>query len=493
VSTAAAGRRLRWQPNRTLRGRLTVGLAVILLAACAVLGVATALFLRSFLLGQLDNQLAAAGGRFSASLERGQLAPGGDDGDADNAVPGQSVGTIGIRLLGGRVAQAAEVSEDGTNRALAFTAADTARLAALVPGADASTADLSIGDYRLQAVAGRDGDVQITGLPLHPVNETLARLAVVEAALFGILVLAGGIATTVVVRRTLRPLERVSATALHVSELPLTDADTVLPDSVAPADPTSEVDQVSVAFDHMLEHVRSALAARDATEDRLRRFVADASHELRTPLATIRAYAEYAGIADGPPSPPVAEALGRITAATDRMGTLVADLLLLARLDAGRPIACELVDLTRLVLDAVSDARAAGPAHHWRLDLPENAITIAGDGQRLHQVLGNLLTNARTHTPAGTTVTTVLTPGDATVEVTVRDDGPGIPAPLQEDLFDRFTRGDASRARDHGSTGLGLAIAHSIATAHDGTLTVASTPGGGTAFHLRLPTDAWVG
>ncbi|HST63970.1 MAG TPA: HAMP domain-containing sensor histidine kinase [Mycobacteriales bacterium] len=459
---------------------------VILLVAFAVLGAATAVFLRSFLLRQLDDQLAAAGGRFSASLERGRLAPGGDDGDADNAVPGQSVGTVGIRLVGGRPTRAAIVGDDGTTRTLAPTAGDTARLAALVPGAGASSADLSVGDYRLLATPGRDGDVQITGLPLHPVNATLARLAVVEAALFGVLVLAGGIATAVVVRRTLQPLDRVSATALHVSELPLTAPGTVLPDGLGPADPTSEVDRVNVAFDHMLDHVRSALAVRDATEDRLRRFVADASHELRTPLATIRAHAEYAGIADGPPSPPVADALGRITAATDRMATLVADLLLLAQLDAGRPLAREPVDLTRLVLDAVVDARAAGPDHQWRLDLPEEVVTVTGDGERLHQVLANLLTNARAHTPPGTTVTTALIAAPDGVEVTVRDDGPGIPAALQADLFDRFTRGDASRGREHGSTGLGLAIARGIATAHGGTVTVTSTSRDGTAFHLRL-------
>jgi len=480
--------RSRWAPNRTLRGRLTVGLVGILLLACALLGGVTALFLRSFLVRQLDGQLAAAGGRFSASLERGRLAPGGEDGDADNAVPGQSVGTIGVRLVGGRVSQAAIVADDGTNRPLVFPAGDTATLTALVPGAGPVTADLAaVGDYRVEAVAGRDGDIQVTGLPLHSVNQTLAQLAVIEAIVFGGLVVAGGVTTAVVVRRTLRPLERVSATALHVSELPLDDADTALPTSIAPAHPTSEVDQVSVAFDHMLEHVRSALWARDATEARLRQFVADASHELRTPLATIRAHAEYAVSADGPPSPPVSEALGRITTATDRMSRLVTDLLLLARLDAGRPLAREPVDLTRLVLDAVADARAAGPAHRWRLTLPEDLVTVPGDAERLHQVLANLLTNARTHTPPGTTVATTLSPGPAVVEVTIRDDGPGIPADLQEDLFDRFTRGDASRTREHGSTGLGLAIAHGIAAAHDGTLTVTSTPGQGAEFRLRLP------
>jgi two-component system, OmpR family, sensor kinase len=367
-------------------------------------------------------------------------------------------------------------------------AADAAVLTALVPGGSPVTADLAaVGDYRLEAVAGRDGDIQVTGLPLRSVNQTVARLAVIEAIVFGALVVAGGVTTAVVVRRTLRPLERVAATALHVSELPLTDADTALPRSVAPDHPTSEVDQVSVAFDHMLEHVRSALAARDATEARLRQFIADASHELRTPLATIRAHAEYASSAHGPPSAPVSEALGRIAVATDRMGTLVTDLLLLARLDAGRPLAREPVDLTRLVLDAVADARAAGAGHRWRLNLPEQVVTVPGDAERLHQVLANLLTNARTHTRPGTTVTTTLTPGPAAVEVTVRDDGPGIPAELQEDLFDRFTRGDAARTRAHGSTGLGLAIAHGIAAAHDGTLTVTSAPGHGAEFRLRLP------
>ena len=148
--------RTRWPPNRTLRGRLTVGLVGILLLACALLGGVTAVFLRSFLLRQLDGQLAAAGARFSASLERGKLAPGGEDGDADNAVPGQSVGTIGVRLVGGRVTQAAIVADDGANRSLAFPAADTAALTALVPGGRADQPDLAaVGDYRLDAVAGR--------------------------------------------------------------------------------------------------------------------------------------------------------------------------------------------------------------------------------------------------------------------------------------------------------------------------------------------------
>ena len=420
--SSALGQRVKWfrrfQP-KTLRGRITVWMVVILLVASAVLGVVTVLFLRSFLINRLDQQLTQAGGRYSASLERGVSGPGGSDGDADNAVPGQSTGTVGVRLLNGKVTQAAIVTDDGKNENLHLGAADVTALRRLVPGGSPTTVDLrAAGDYRLQAVAGRDGDIQITGLPLHPINDTLARLVLVEASLFGLILIAGGVVSAVVVRRTMRPLARLTATALEVSELPLTAAGTELPRPLVPDDPTSEVDQMSVAFTHMLEHVRGALADRDITELRLRRFIADASHELRTPLATIRANAELASRPDGGGGPAAtAEALGRITVATDRMSSLVADLLLLARLDAGRPLERAEVDVTRLVLEAVTDARAASADHKWQLELPEDIVFVTGDGQRLYQVLANLLSNARIHTPPGTTVTTGLSSGLDFVEV----------------------------------------------------------------------------
>src|SRR5690348_6527602 len=465
-------------------------MVVVLLVAGLVVGVVSELFLRHFLVSRLDDQLVSAGGRYAASLEGPERAERGEHNrsDADDVIPGQSEGTLGLRLVRGRLADAVVVGDDGKTRPVRLDAASAEAVRRIRPGTGAQSVDLhALGDYRLRAVRGDRGDVQLTGLPLHPVNKTLVQLLVVEAVLFaGLLVLGGG-AAALVVRRSLRPLDQLAHNALEVSTLALTGGEEPLPPTAAPERSAREVDQVSEAFDRMLDRVRTAMSSRDATEARLRQFVADASHELRTPLATIRAHAEYAVSADGPPSPPVSEALGRITTATDRMSRLVTDLLLLARLDAGRPLAREPVDLTRLVLDAVADARAAGPAHRWRLTLPEDLVTVPGDAERLHQVLANLLTNARTHTPPGTTVATTLSPGPAVVEVTIRDDGPGIPADLQEDLFDRFTRGDASRTREHGSTGLGLAIAHGIAAAHDGTLTVTSAPGQGAEFRLRLP------
>lgn len=482
---SAGGPRRRGWTRRTLRAQLTVRMVAILLVACAVLGVTTELFLRSFLLNRLDQQLVAAGGRYSLSLEHPALPA---DRPAEGTVPGQSVGTLGVRLLRGAVAQAAVITDDGTNKAVHLTAGDTATLRALSPGATSRTVHLgTLGDYRVRAVQGRDNDTQITGLPLHPIDQVLGELFVVDAVLFTVLVLGGAAVTAAAVRRTLQPLQDVTDAALAVSELPLTDPGTAIPAPVAPAEIRNEADQVSAAFDQMLRHVHRALRARDETEQRLRRFVADASHELRTPLATIRAYAEY-GSSPGVPLPePTADALTRINASAQRMGALVGDLLLLARLDAGRPLASEPVDLSRLVLDAVGDARTAAPGHRWRLDLPEDSVNVIGDGDGLHQVLVNLLSNASAHTSAGTTVTTTIETTPRGVELSVHDDGPGIPADQQACIFDRFTRAETARSRAHGSAGLGLAIAHGIATAHHGSLAVDSNPAEGTTFRLHLP------
>ena len=197
----------------------------------------------------------------------------------------------------------------------------------------------------------------------------------------------------------------------------------------------------------MLDHVRTALAARDQTEQRLRRFVADASHELRTPLATIAATPSTRPAPATPCPRRRRRRSARIDAAAARMTTLVDDLLLLARLDAGRPLDREPVDLSQLVLETVDDARTAAPDHLWHLDLPEDPIEVTGDEQRLHQVLANLLGNARLHTPAGTTVTHHPVGGRPTARIEVCDDGPGIPDALLPDLFDRFTRADAAPAR----------------------------------------------
>jgi two-component system OmpR family sensor kinase len=258
----------------------------------------------------------------------------------------------------------------------------------------------------------------------------------------------------------------------------------------ADTDPHTEVGRVGTALNRLLDHVEESLHVRQASETQVRQFVADASHELRTPLASIRGYAEFfhRQQADGrPPSEQdVAHMLRRVEAESLRMSALVDDLLLLARLDAGRDLELGEVDLTVLVLDAVSDARVAGPGHSWAADVPPVAVLLSGDAARLHQVVANLLANVRTHTPEGTTATVRLTVEGGTAVLQVTDDGPGIPEQQQPQVFERFARGDASRSRAAGSTGLGLAIVAAVVAAHDGTVAVRSRPGE-TVFTVRLP------
>jgi two-component system OmpR family sensor kinase len=222
----------------------------------------------------------------------------------------------------------------------------------------------------------------------------------------------------------------------------------------------------------------------------VRQFVADASHELRTPLSSIRGYAEFfhRQQADGRmPSPDdLAHMLRRVEAESLRMSVLVDDLLLLARLDAGRDLELGEVDLTVLVLDAVSDARVAGPGYRWQADVPDGPVLLPGDAARLHQVVANLLANVRAHTPEGTTAAARLRVDGDTAVLEIADDGPGIPPELRVKVFERFARGDASRSRVAGSTGLGLAIVAAVVAAHDGSVEVASEPGR-TVFTVRLP------
>nr|WP_229924509.1 HAMP domain-containing sensor histidine kinase [Streptomyces sulfonofaciens] len=468
---------------RTLRARLTAGLVVLLAVASLAVGLTTVLALRSFLEHRMDQQLLATEGRFPASLERGERP------DADNPpdTRGQADHTFGARLLPARPARAAVV-DDQDDRPVPLTGGDRKLLADLpATGRGRSVTLSALGDYRVVAVPGDDGDVLVTGLPLRPVAETVHRLEMVEAVVFGSALAVTGVAGALWVRLSLRPLHRVTATAASVAELPLASGEVAMPAPVPDIDPRTEVGQVGTALNRMLGHVGDALARRQAGEERLRHFAADASHELRTPVATVRGHAELALRHPGPVPVEVGRALERIQAESERMSTLVDDLLLLARLDAGRPLERGSVDLTRLVLDAGDDARAAAPGHRWTLELPEEPVTVTGDVHRLHQVIGNLLANARVHTPPGTEVVVHLAAGPGgEVRVTVADDGPGVPAEIQDEVFERFARADHSRSRAGGGSGLGLAIVRAVVAGHGGSVSLDSRPGA-TAFRISLP------
>ncbi|WP_425546854.1 sensor histidine kinase [Asanoa iriomotensis] len=488
-------------------------LAIVLVTTGAV----TTIALRGSLVAQVDSQLAASQARagFPQLGERpnpppdrpnqpdgGQPPPGrppppgggrpdpppppSDWVDVGPALNGQPPDTLAARVDGGTVTLSGRRDPESNTEILAVPAAAHAALAGVPVDGQAHTRDLAtLGAYRLAARV-EDGSTVVIGLPLASVDDTVQRLLVVESALAAAALLLAGGAGALIVRRELRPLERVASVAAQVTELPLDRGEVALPMRVPDEDPDTEVGRVGAALNRMLTHVSDALAARHASETRVRQFVADASHELRTPLAAIRGYAELTRRNPAPVPADVAHAIGRVESESARMTTLVEDLLLLARLDAGRPLAEGAVDLTALVVDTVGDAHVAGPGHHWRLDLPTQAIVVGGDGPRLHQVLANLLANARTHTPPGTTVVTGLTTDGDHAVLTVTDDGPGIPAGLQGEVFDRFARGDSSRSRAAGSTGLGLAIVSAVVGAHHGAVTVSSEPGL-TAFTVRLP------
>jgi two-component system, OmpR family, sensor kinase len=502
----------RWLAGRTLRGRLVAGLLATLTLACAAVGVLTYTSLHNSLISQLDSQLTAASQRYEQCLNPPGGGPRGGPGGGPPG-PGpylcgkqQNAGAfsaLGVRTVSSP-GSAGQVSKPylAARGTCYLTAAERTELGALpVDGRPETITLAGYGSYRLVAASSGDGAI-ISGLPLAPVNQTLRQAAITEVVVFAVALLLTGLIGTAWVRASLRPLRRVAATANRVTLLPLGSGDVDMPERVPDANPRTEVGQLGAAFNHMLGHVESALARRAASERRLRRFAADASHELRTPLAAIRGYAELARRHPGPVPRDIAHALSRVESESARMSVLVDELLLLAQLDAGRPLASEPVDLTRLVIDVTSDTRAAAPDHTWRLELPDEPLTVRGDEHRLHQVLANLLSNAGRHTPAGTTVTVGLSavapppgetaPGPAdgvaagAVQVAVTDDGPGIPVELQPSMFERFVRGDSSRSRAAGSTGLGLAIVDAVTTAHGGRVTVTSRPGQ-TRFTITLP------
>jgi two-component system, OmpR family, sensor kinase len=557
---------------RTLRGRLIAGLLALLTAACATVGLVTYLAVERSLSSELRNDLQTATGlayecynppsKPPADGAGGQPAPGSSQSSnhpGENAspnpeetlsahspapaaantwpaldstgpgapnplpaagCPGLDEGTFVAALWQGKgqatiiPGKSFKLSPADVRTLLGVTRWTTPHPPNSSNGQDlpASTWNLSEtgGTYLVTAISDPDGDgsVYITGVPLSALHNMLTDVALVEAAVFGAVLVLAGVLGTLWVGFSLRPLRRVAATASQVAELPLESGEVSLPAGVPDTDPATETGQVGLAFNRMLGHVQTALRRRAASEARLRRFAADASHELRTPLAAIRGYAELALLHPGDSSDDVTHALGRVLSESKRMSVLVDDLLLLARLDAGRPLAAEPVDLSRLAIDATSDAQAARPGHRWILELPDDPVLARGDEHRLHQVLANLLANAGKHTPDGTTVTVRVSdalpdgepgtgpdsitrgtlPPAPRVALTVTNNGPGIPADLLPELFERFTRADTSRshATNASSTGLGLAIVDAVVAAHGGAVLVTSRPGL-TRFAIVLP------
>ncbi|MGW6491535.1 sensor histidine kinase [Streptomyces sp. NPDC055056] len=496
----------RGQP-RTLRTRLVVASVALIAVVCAVIGTVTTIALRSHLYDQLNDNvdqmaMRAAGGPLGDPPGSGQtMRPPSDDGivkdPLDFVTRGQSIGAVGAIVKDGQVTKGVvsvgKKDSSGAKQPTQVKLGDSqlAALASVTRDGKPHTVEIpDRGEYQVQYKNGPHGAFYVA-LPTKDVTNTLTTLIYVEISVTAAGLVAASLAGAVIVTLALRPLRKVAATATRVSELRLHTGEVTLYERVpeSESDPHTEVGQVGAALNRMLDHVHGALHARQQSEMRVRQFVADASHELRTPLASIRGYAELTRRGREETGPDTRHALGRIESEAGRMTLLVEDLLLLAWLDAGRPLQYEQTDLVPLVIDAVSDARAAGRDHYWRLELPEEPALVAADAARLQQVMVNLFANARTHTPPGTTVTARVHRHGPWLCVDVQDDGPGIPADLLPRVFERFARGDSSRSRASGSTGLGLAIVQAVAAAHGGAVTVDSVPDR-TVFTLHLPASA---
>jgi len=533
-------------PPRSLRTRLVVGVLGLVLVMAAVMSSFSTVSLRHTLMARTDSQLMAAAQRAAdkrhdltqearkasdEAVQEGTEKPGGQpdgaggaDGDpGKQGVPpgldaaGQSTGTLTLitaQTSASSSEAAAYIDKDGHYAAISKE--DCRLLLSEATEDHPVTVHLHhLGTYRV--VATRDeasGSTVITGLSLEGDKALIRTQLLIElaVALVGALVVA--LAGRTMVRSALAPLERVARTAHRVASQPLERGEVSIEDRVEKADldSSAEVGQVGGALNTLLGHVESALTARQRSETQVRQFVADASHELRTPLASIRGYTELIRRegADADLPEEATYALERVHSESVRMTALVEDLLLLARLDAGRELRREEVDLVGLLVDTVADARAAGPDHDWRLDLavleppadataeeaedflPEPPLVI-GDEARLRQVIVNLLANARVHTPAGSHVTTTLARERDTLIVRIHDDGPGIAPDVRDRLFERFARGDSSRERRTGSTGLGMSIALAIVQSHGGSIDVDSSTAPedhGTTFTVRLPAAA---
>lgn len=519
-----AGRRRLWAHKKlSLRRMIVLTVVAVVFVLAGTIGCLSTWALEASLMDRADIRVQAASQRgntrrHSESTEKNvaqQLLQtyGSDSSDynppAGLDAPGQAAGTLALLRNRQGVVASAYINNEGKYTYLTRDQINTL-MAALNSG---KTKPFTVyveglGTYRV--LVTRDSvssDAVLTGVSLADDEALIGRQMIIEVLLVGSGVVLAAVVCFGLVSRFLQPLRRVAATARQVATQPMDSGEVQIERRVSLDDlcSSTEVGEVGTALNTLLDHVNDALEVRQRSETQVRQFVADASHELRTPLAAIRGYTEL--VRSGREGDQLSEisqqAMDRIASESLRMSELVNDLLLLARLDAGRELEDELVDLAPVLIESVADAQIAGPDHTFELDLSavfgadedldEQLPLVRGDEQRLRQVLANLLANARLHTPAGTHVWVKLLQEGDEYRIVVADNGPGISPQLRGKLFERFTRADASRNRQGGSTGLGLAICAAIAQAHGGSVQLADSAqylddaAQGACFVLSLP------
>jgi two-component system OmpR family sensor kinase len=447
----------------SLRARLLAVLAALAIAGLLVADLVTYAALRSFLIDRVDRTLAAG----ARTLQRPMGPPrrGRDLTQLAELVPGMYVELRGPR---GEVLGSGSLSRDA--------GAAVPELPARLP-----SGNFTAGDFRVRAQATAGGAL-VLAAPLDEVQGTLRRLALIMAVVSGLVVAAIVAAALWLVRLGLRPLSEIEGTAAAIAAGEYSRR-------IEEASPRTEVGRLGRSLNAMLAQIEAAFSARAASERRLRRFLADASHELRTPLSAVQAYAELFDRGARSRPDDLERAMAGISRESRRMGSLIDELLLLARLDEGRPLERAPVDLAAVAREAVEAARALEPERPLALDAAASA-EVTGDRDRLRQVVDNLLANVRAHTPAATAASVRVARENGHVVLDVADQGPGLDDEQAARAFERFYRADPARARDRGGSGLGLAIVAAIAEASGGRASVESAPGEGARFRVELPAQA---
>jgi two-component system OmpR family sensor kinase len=485
----------------SLRARVLASVLALAAIGLIVLGAVTYAEQSSFLEGRLNQEVEGATPALSQILDKaGFMPPNSRPKPNDEPLGARSQGTStrgslttsqrsagpGPNLPPGTYGQRREASGKilGSEQiTYGQTPPPAPKLPAHVPiGKLFTVGSVGSSGLRYRAYVTRDPDdsgLTLAAVPLSEVDATLSRLLLVEALVIVGVLLALGASAFFVVRLGLRPLTRMELTAGQIAAGELSRR-------VSPATPKTEVGRLGLALNEMLDRLEQAFARREASEDRLRQFLADASHELRTPLASIRGYAELFRMGATQEQGATETAMRRIEAESKRMGVLVEDLLTLARLDESPQLTRATVDLATLARNAVDDARATVPDRQITASAPD-AAPISGDAHQLRQVFANLMRNALVHTPAGTPIEVAVEQDHDSVTFSVRDHGPGLPATASGDLFERFWRAEGGRERGRAGAGLGLAIVREVIAAHHGRISAEDASDGGARFTVWLP------
>lgn len=461
----------------SIKARLLVAISVAVAAALLLIGVVTVALTRDQLIGRVDETLVSAANKRPPHYAGNDNQPSNGDRQPQPNYGKRSTATIILNSNAEPLYVEPSGFPDDPDPLPAITSELMQRSGEgpFTTGA----ADSSGERFRVLIQPEEDGTFRAIAAPLADVDDTIQGLAIIIAAA-GLVVLLGLVgAVWIMIRRGLRPIDSMIETAGLIGEGDLSRR-------VDSSSPDTEVGRLSQALNDMLVQIEASFASKEASEQRLRQFVADASHELRTPLTSIRGYAELyrSGAAGGPEG--VERVMARIESEGARMGQLVEDLLLLARLDQGRPLRKDLIDLVELVGFAVMDAQVTAPQREITFSHPAGAWT-RGDKDRLRQVFDNLMTNARVHTDPSARIEVTIREETTEVSVAVRDTGAGIPEEEAERVFDRFYRADASRSRTSGGSGLGLSIVASIVEAHNGNVRLDTAVGKGTTVTISLP------